>query len=132
MKRLQLKRDTKDNSLAQSDDRLEAWLADTYLSRLRGLLGRKRLGDGEGLLLKGCAAVHTIGMRYPLDIVFLDKNGRVLKCQTGVKPFRTASASGAYYTLELNKGTINKQGISVNDLFSWEQAERDSTCRKTQ
>jgi uncharacterized membrane protein (UPF0127 family) len=120
MKRIRLKREAMDSSLARSDERLEAWLADTYLSRLRGLLGRKRLGGNHGLLLKRCAAVHTIGMHYPLDLVFMDKTGRVLKCLEGVKPFRSASARGAYYTLELNQGTISKQTISVNDSFTWE------------
>jgi uncharacterized membrane protein (UPF0127 family) len=120
MKRIRLKKQATDSDMAQDDYSLEAWLADTFLSRLRGLLGRKRLGDNDGLMLMRCAAVHTIGMHYPLDLVFMDKNGKVLKCQKGVKPFRGASARGAYYTLELNQGAIARQGISINDYFSWE------------
>jgi hypothetical protein len=124
MKRIRLKRRDvgRDSEVKQPD--LEVWLADSYLSRLRGLLGRKQLGDNDGLLLKRCAAVHTIGMHYALDLVFMDRNGKVLKCQAGVKPFRTASVRGAYYTLELNQGVIDKQGITIDDHFSWDTVEK--------
>jgi uncharacterized protein len=103
-------------------------LADSYYSRLRGLLGRKRLQEREGLLLERCASVHTIGMHYPLDLVFLDKHGKVMQCREGVKPFRTASAKGAYYTLELDMGEIRKNDIKVNDLFEWSGLSKSQTC----
>jgi uncharacterized membrane protein (UPF0127 family) len=119
MKRISLKRQDSKYGSTKAYPVLEAWLADTYFSRLRGLLGRKQLGENDGLLLERCASVHTFGMRYPLDLVFLDKKGKVMKCQEGVKPYRTASARGAYYTLELNQGVISKQGISENDHFYW-------------
>jgi uncharacterized membrane protein (UPF0127 family) len=117
MKRISLKRH---GGSGKADPGLQAWVADTYFTRLRGLLGRKKLNDNHGLLLERCASVHTFGMRYPLDLVFLDKEGKVLKCQASVKPFRTASALGAYYTLELNQGVISKQGISESDRFYWQ------------
>lgn len=128
MKRIRLKRRVTGNDLKIRQSDLEVWLADRYLSRLRGLLGRKRLGDNDGLLLKRCSAVHTIGMRYSLDLVFMDKNGKVLKCQENVKPFRAASARGAYYTLELNHGVIDRQGIAVNDHFYWDTVEKGALC----
>ena len=99
-------------------------IADSYVSRLRGLLGSKRLDDTEGLLLKRCSSVHTIGMRYPLDLVFMDQYGKVLKCREGLKPFRAASAKGAYYTLELNEGVVRKQGIEVNDQIEWQGVKK--------
>jgi uncharacterized membrane protein (UPF0127 family) len=119
MKLVSLKRQDSRYGSVKTQPVIEAWLADTYFSRLRGLLGRKQLGENDGLLLERCASVHTFGMRYPLDLVFLDKEGKVMKCQEGVKPYRTASARGAYYTLELNQGVISKQGISENDHFYW-------------
>lgn len=121
MNRVRLKKDGKDGGLMCEGHSLEVWLADSFLTRLRGLLGKKRLAENEGLLLKDCAAVHTIGMHYSLDLVFMDKDGKVLKCLQGVKPFRGASARGAYYALELCQGSINRHGISNNDHFSWEQ-----------
>ncbi|MBT2971611.1 MAG: DUF192 domain-containing protein [Candidatus Thiodiazotropha sp. (ex Ctena orbiculata)] len=119
MKRICIKRLSSENELDKENNILEAWLADSYFTRLRGLLGKKKLGDKDGLLLVGCSSVHTFGMRYPLDLVFLDKKGKVVKCREYVQPFRTASARGAYFTLELNKGMISKQGISVDDRFHW-------------
>ncbi|MEW8506908.1 MAG: DUF192 domain-containing protein [Candidatus Thiodiazotropha sp.] len=117
MRRILLKRDN--NKKSTDSSTIQAWIADSYFTRLRGLLGKKQLSDNHGLLLEGCASVHTFGMRYPLDLVFLDKSGKVIKCQKGVKPFRTASARGAYYTLELNNGMICNQDISENDQYSW-------------
>jgi uncharacterized membrane protein (UPF0127 family) len=102
---------------------LNVRLADGYFSRLRGLLGRKRLEPSEGLLLTRCASVHTFGMGYPLDLVFLDRSCRVIKCCEGVKPYRTASARAAYYTLELSAGTLRRQKISIDDQISIHQEE---------
>jgi uncharacterized membrane protein (UPF0127 family) len=102
---------------------LNVRLADGYFSRLRGLLGRKRLEPSEGLLLTRCASVHTFGMGYPLDLVFLDRSCRVIKCCEGVKPCRTASARAAYYTLELSAGTLRRQKISIDDQISIHQEE---------
>ncbi|MES9993783.1 MAG: DUF192 domain-containing protein [Candidatus Thiodiazotropha sp.] len=119
MKRVRLTKHMS-NGGSQNAQQLDARLADTYISRLRGLLGKKQLADNDGLLLKRCASVHTVGMRYAIDLVFMDKKGLVLKCQERVKPFRAASAPGAYYTLELNNGVIRKQGISVDDQFKLE------------
>src|SRR5690606_32442088 len=67
-----------------------AWRADRPWSRMRGLLGRARLADGarQALWLVPCGSVHTAGMGYPLDIVFLDRGGRVLDCCEGVRPWR--------------------------------------------
>ncbi|MGD9168678.1 MAG: DUF192 domain-containing protein [Candidatus Thiodiazotropha sp.] len=119
MKCISLKRQDCEYGSAKACLVLKAWVANNYFTRLRGLLGRKKLSENDGLLLERCASVHTFGMRYPLDLVFLDKEGKVLKCQESVKPFRTASAPGAYYTLELNQGVISKQGISESDRFYW-------------
>ncbi|MCU7946455.1 MAG: DUF192 domain-containing protein [Candidatus Thiodiazotropha sp. (ex Cardiolucina cf. quadrata)] len=125
MKQIKLCRQAMDDPTTSEAIGLEVLLADSYLSRLRGLLGKKQLSDSEGLLLKRCATVHTVGMRYPLDLVFMDKRGKVLKCQEGVKPFRTAGVRGAYYTLELNQGMIRKQNIAVDDRFVWHAVERE-------
>lgn len=64
----------------------ELWLADTFLNRLRGLLGRPVLNAGEGLWLKPCRQVHMFGMHYPLSIWFLDQDRRVLRIIDGLNP----------------------------------------------
>ncbi|MCG7983458.1 MAG: DUF192 domain-containing protein [Candidatus Thiodiazotropha lotti] len=98
---------------------LKVRVANTFYTQLRGLLARKKLVSMEGLLLPGCSSIHTIGMHYALDIVFMDGKGRVIKTQACVKPFRAAVAKGASYTLELANGMIDRLGISENDGFTW-------------
>jgi uncharacterized membrane protein (UPF0127 family) len=93
--------------------------ARTLWRRFVGLLATPRLSENQGLLLSPCNSVHTIGMRYALDLVFLDKSKRVIKCVTDLQTNRTASASGAYYTLELPSGTIVRNQVQVGDQLSW-------------
>ncbi|MCG8489097.1 MAG: DUF192 domain-containing protein [Chromatiales bacterium] len=102
---------------------LKVRVANTFYTKLRGLLAHKKLASMEGLLLPGCSSIHTIGMHYSLDIVFLDDKGKVMKCQACVKPFGAAVAKGASYTLELVHGMIDRLGISENDQFIWQDLE---------
>ncbi len=89
----------------------EVRVADTFMSRLRGLLGRS-LDEDEGLLISPCSSVHTMGMSYPLDIVFLDKESRALALYHGLKPWRvTRRVSGAHGVLELSAGTLANRGL---------------------
>lgn len=81
-------------------------VADRRLARAVGLLGTRRLGAGEGVLLRPCAAVHTFGMRYPLAVAFLDGDGRVLAVHDRVVPWRTARRHGAAAVLEATAGTF--------------------------
>lgn len=85
------------------------WLADRWPARLRGLLGREPLAPcaREGLLLTPCGAIHTIGMRYALDVVFLDEEGAIVGWRESVGPWRACSAAGAKRTLELGPGSID-------------------------
>ena len=93
--------------------------AQTFFSRLRGLLGRAPLGQQEGLLITPCNQVHTIGMRYPLDVVYLDKEGVVVKCVEDLQPFRFSSARGARHTLELAAHSIKALGIKPGEQLVW-------------
>lgn len=72
-------------------ERLE--IARTFRQRLRGLLGHKSLPSGHGLLLLPCKSIHTFGMRFNIDLVFLDKDFRIIKVERSVKPCRFAFAS---------------------------------------
>lgn len=101
-----------------------AFHANRFMLRLRGLLGRPQLTDNQGLLLTPCAQVHTLGMRYSLDIVFLDKTGIVTKCITGLKPNRFAASIKAYHALELRAGYLQECQIKVGDQLNW-QKERN-------
>jgi len=94
-----------------------------FLARLRGLLGRPPLKVGEGILLSPCGRIHTLGMRYRLDIIHLDKSGRVLKCVEGLKPNRYSASGKARHTLEVREGSIERNGIKVGDHLRWERKE---------
>jgi uncharacterized protein len=87
------------------------WLADKPWSRMRGLLGRNGLGREEGLLLKPCGSVHTLFMRFPIDVVFLDRELSVVAVRPELRPWRTAGARGAKVTLELAAGEAARLGI---------------------
>lgn len=90
--------------------------------RLRGLLGRPRLQAGEGLLITPCASVHTLGMGYPLDLVFLDADGRVRKLVSNLAPLRMAASPGAAMTLELAGGALRQMNVQVGEVLEWRGA----------
>lgn len=87
--------------------------------RLRGLLGRPRLQNGEGLLIDPCPSVHTIGMSYPLDLVFLDADFRLLKQVSALKPLRWAACTNARATLELAPGSLEALALTPGDHLEW-------------
>src|SRR5579884_4462592 len=80
------------------------YVANRALARMRGLLGRSHLPEGEGLLLEPAYAIHTAFMRFPIDVVFLDSHMRVMKVVDSLPPWRTAGAHQAFSTLELAAG----------------------------
>ncbi len=93
--------------------------AKTILQRLVGLLKTSSLKANQGLLLSPCSSIHTIGMRYNLDIVFLDKDKRVLKCVSDLKPNRAAGVRNGYYVLELPGGSVKHNMLSAGDQLNW-------------
>lgn len=82
------------------------------LHRTIGLLTRKRLEADDGMWFDRCSAVHTLGMRVPIDVVFLDERGTVVRVDAAVPPWRAAvSASEASTVLELAAGSCARLGI---------------------
>ena len=90
-------------------------LADTALARMRGLLGRSGLPSGEGILLKPASSVHMAFMRFPIDAVFLDRELRVVKIASDLKPWRAAGSRSAKAVLEIPAGEAGRRGLSVGD-----------------
>ena len=93
-------------------------VADTWLSRLRGLIGRKELLPDEGLLLTPEGSIHTWFMRFPIDIVFLESDLTVLGLREGVKPWRMSGWRGARAVLELPAGTCERRKLRPGDRLS--------------
>ena len=90
------------------------------LTRMRGLLGRKGLHEGEGLLLQPASSIHTFFMRFPIDAVFLDDDRRVLKVASGLRPWRAAAAKRARAVLELGAGEAARAGVAAGDVLRLE------------
>jgi uncharacterized protein len=88
-------------------------VADSPWPRMRGLLGRRGLESGEGLLLKPAGSVHTLFMRFPIDVVFLSREGDVLKVARALPAWRLAGARRAKAALELGADEAERRGISV-------------------
>ncbi len=96
-------------------------VADSPWTRLRGLLGRPSLAGGEGLLLSPCRAIHMYGMRFPIDVAFLDPEGKVVATYDGIAPGkRTSVHREARYALEVPVGTLRETGTRVGDTLEWE------------
>lgn len=101
-------------------------LADTLLSRLRGFLFRSEPSAGEGILLSPCQAVHMMGMRYPLDVVFIDEAGTVVATHPDLRPWAwTRMHRQALHALELPAGTILNSDTRTGDSLSWGTADGD-------
>lgn len=92
--------------------------ADSLWSRGVGLLGRGGLADDEGLHIVPCGSVHMFFMRFALDIVYLDRDLRVVKTVERLRPWRISAARGAKSALELPVGAIARSGTQPGDQLS--------------
>jgi hypothetical protein len=98
-------------------------LANTALTRLRGLIGRRGLAPGEALWLRPSSGVHTIGLRFAIDVVFLDRELRVVKLIENLRPFRLALPHlRAASVLEMSAHSIARLGLRVGDRLRAERA----------
>lgn len=91
-------------------------VAGSMRARLRGWLGRGNAPDGRGLWILSCDAVHTFAMRFPIDLVFIDAGGRVLRIDRAVPPWRVRVCIGAYSVIELAAGEAARLGIVRGDF----------------
>ena len=90
--------------------------ADSFLTRLVGLLKRTQLGPEEALWLIPSKGIHTIGMKFPIDVVFLNRANKVLGIVSEMMPYRISSVRlRSYSVLELPKGTLKKSRTEVGD-----------------
>jgi uncharacterized membrane protein (UPF0127 family) len=89
--------------------------ANSLWKRMVGLLNRARLEQGEGLLIDRCYGIHTVGMRFSIDVVFLDHNLQVIRVVSSLPPFRTCVVKKAVYVLELPSGTASRTSTVDGD-----------------
>ncbi len=99
----------------------EARLANSFFSRLKGLLGTKSLLQDEGMILDPCKSVHTFFMHYDLDVIFIDKNNMIVGCESHLKPNRLSSYYGAARkAIELPAGTIEEKMIKLGQKLEFQ------------
>ena len=97
---------------------LDIEIADNFLKRLRGLMFRRRLDSGRGLLLAPCNSVHMLFMRFAIDVVYLDENFRIKKIVRSLTPWLGMSVCfGAWGALELASGEAKRLKLSVGQKF---------------
>ncbi len=107
-----------------------AELANRPLRRMLGLMGRRGLPAGEGLLLSPAPSIHTAFMRFPIDALFLDRELEVLEIVERLRPWRVAAKRGARAVLELPAGEATRRGVLVGDQL--ELRERRSQTEATE
>jgi len=95
-------------------------LARDPYSRMRGLLGRGGLAEGEGLLLQPAGSIHTFFMRFAIDAVFLAAERRIVRIASDVRPWRTAAAKRSRAVLELAAGEAARVGLQPGHLLQLE------------
>jgi uncharacterized membrane protein (UPF0127 family) len=97
-------------------------IADTFWSRGVGLLNRKSLDEGEGLIIIPNNSVHCFFMRFTIDVIFVSKEQRIVHMYPNMRPWRVSKIVGkAHYTIELPAGTIERTGTSVGDVLEWQE-----------
>ena len=98
----------------------ELKLAKGIIEKSVGLLGKKSLPIEEGLLFERCSSIHTIGMRFSIDVAFINSRGVVLKIRLKVPPLRLVFGPvGTYYTLEASAGALSQ--VEKGDILQWQE-----------
>jgi uncharacterized protein len=98
-------------------------IPESSFARMRGLLGRNGLEPGSGMLIDAAPSVHMFFMRFPIDVVFLDRDRKVVRVVHTLKPWRVAGARRAVAALELPSGAAAEAGIEEGDLLTLETLE---------
>jgi uncharacterized protein len=101
--------------------------ANSLFKRMVGLLNRSSLAQGEGLLLDRCYGIHTFFMRFAIDVLFLDKELRVIRAVPAIPPFRTCVVKQAVYVLELPVGSIQRTQTADGDQIQMRAVTQDAT-----
>ena len=94
-------------------------VADTALRRIRGLLGRRSLPPGDGIVMRPGWSIHTAFMLFSIDVAFVDADQVVIKVVQNLKPFRASVCRGARDVVELAAGEAERRGLKPGDRLTW-------------
>ena len=86
-------------------------------SRTRGLLGRDGLPAGTALIIAPSNAIHTFGMRFPIDVIYAARDGRIVKLRRRIVPWRVSAALGAFAVIEMAEGAIDRAELEVGEML---------------
>ncbi len=96
----------------------EAVIAETFFTRIRGLLGKKEFRAGDALVIKPCNSIHTFFMRFPIDVLFSDKNNRIISAIPALAAFRISRVYfNAAYVVELPAGVLKAAPTDIGDIL---------------
>ena len=98
---------------------LQVEKTESVRERTRGLLGRPALQTHQGFWIKPCNSVHTFGMRYPIDIVYLDRQQQIRKIRPNLKPSRISWHLLARSVIELQAGAVKALDLRTGDELQW-------------
>ncbi len=118
MRRLRVHNPSRNTLLAD-----RALIADSSKTRKTGLLKHDKLEPGEGLWIAPCEGVHTVGMKFPIDVLFLDKKRKVVKIRAAMPRWRMAASLFAHSVLELPSGTAAATKTTRGDQLEFETYE---------
>ena len=94
-------------------------IADTFWKRIARLLGRDEMLLDEGVLIMPAKTINTYFFSFPVDVLFLDREGRVVRLADNVMPWQTLHESGASSIVELSAGALCRRGCRVGDHVVW-------------
>lgn len=116
MPRIRVTNQTRGRLLADRAD-----IADSSAKRRTGLLKHTSLEPGEGLWIAPCEGVHTFGMKFPIDVVFLNRKKKILKIRPNMVRSRISFSLLAHSVLELPSGTLAETGTAAGDQLEFEK-----------
>lgn len=95
-------------------------IADSFKARLKGLLGRDDLEREEGLIIKPCNSVHTIGMKIPIDVAFVDSENEIIHIIDSMFPGKLSPIiKKSKYVIEVNAGVFKAKGLEIGDKIEY-------------
>lgn len=110
-------------TIEQRDAGITVLVTETASERMRGLLGRDHLAANEALLLQRCWSIHTFGMRFAIDVLFLDRYQRIVAIHNTVPKRRMLLNLRAKQTLEMPAGSARVHGLTVGKRLSFEATQ---------
>lgn len=102
---------TKNTCLAQ-----DVIMARTFFARAKGLLGRRQFKGPQAIVLKPCSSIHTFFMRFPIDVIFIDRDNKVIGAISSIRPFRLSPIFfNSRFAIELPSGTLKSTSTQAGD-----------------